>query len=63
MFTDWVLEFDCGFMKFDSCPLSDLLRKMILPLKNPNRPKERESGGGGMGSNWKKAGKSEERKL
>ena len=44
VFSEWISEFDCWFMKFDSWPLSDLLGKLILLLK-ANRAKDREAVG------------------
>ena len=35
VFEDWISGFDCWFMKFDSCPLSELLGKMVATLKKP----------------------------
>ena len=45
MFKYWILEFDCRFRKFDTCPLRDVLDKSIWMLGKSPMSKDREDGG------------------
>ena len=44
MFNDWIPERGCWLRKFDTCPLSEVLAKMIWMLERHPRPEDREAG-------------------